>query len=144
MAFPSSNLIIGLFIRGKSIVMVSSITRLILRLSSINLLASVSHARSFTRETETTIPTDLVVGWTSLGCYIDVGRTLSDGGYQDVIGMTDEECVIYCDNLGFTYAGTGEEHSWISFLFSLWDLTTLDFSRELEFSSLAFHANRQN
>jgi hypothetical protein len=36
---------------------------------------------------------------------------LTDGGYDDVIGMTDESCIAYCDSAGFNYAGTGEEHS---------------------------------
>ena len=89
--------------------MVSSVTRFIFGLSSISLLAPVSHARSFARDT--TIPTDLPETWTSLGCYIDVGRTLTDGGYDDDIGMTDESCIAYCDAAGFNYAGTGEDHS---------------------------------
>jgi hypothetical protein len=89
--------------------MVSSVTRFVFGLSSIALLSPVSHARSFPRGT--TIPTDLPGTWTSLGCYVDVGRTLTDGGYDDVIGMTDESCIAYCDSAGFNYAGTGEEHS---------------------------------
>jgi len=89
--------------------MVSSVARFIFGLSSISLLAPVSHARSFARDA--TIPTDLPGTWTSLGCYIDVGRTLTDGGYDDEIGMTDESCIAYCDAAGFNYAGTGEDHS---------------------------------
>ena len=89
--------------------MVSSITRFIFGLSSITLLAPVSHARSFARDT--TVPTDLQGTWVSLGCYVDVGRTLTDGGYDDVIGMTDESCIADCNNAGYNYAGTGEEHS---------------------------------
>lgn len=89
--------------------MVSSVARFIFGLSSITLLAPVSHARSLARAT--TIPTNLTGTWTSLGCYIDVGRTLTGGGYDDVIGMTDESCIAYCDSLGFNYAGTGEDHS---------------------------------
>ena len=92
--------------------MVSSVTRFIFGLSSISLLAPVSHARSFARDT--TIPTDLPGTWTSLGCYIDVGRTLTDGGYDDVFGMTDESCIAYCGSLGFNYAGTGEVHEAVS------------------------------
>ena len=40
----------------------------------------------------------------------DVGRTLTEGGYDDVIGMTDEDCIDYCNSLGYVYAGTEYYH----------------------------------
>ena len=89
--------------------MVSSVTRFVFGLSSIAVLAPVSHARSFPRQVGFTVPSDIPSPWTYQGCYIDVGRTLTGGGYDDVIGMTDESCVAYCSNLGYHYAGTGEE-----------------------------------
>jgi len=90
--------------------MVSSVARFVFGLSSIALLAPVSHARSFPRQNGLVVPTTLPGAWTYQGCYVDVGRTLTQGGYDDVIGMTDESCIAYCDSLGFNYAGTGEEH----------------------------------
>jgi len=36
----------------------------------------------------------------------DVGRTLSQGGYDDDGGMTDESCIAYCSEQGYIYAGT--------------------------------------
>jgi hypothetical protein len=41
---------------------------------------------------------------------VDVGQTLTNDGYNDVIGMTDESCVVYCDSLGYVYAGTGKPY----------------------------------
>ena len=58
----------------------------------------------------TTITTGLPGTWTSLGCYIVVGRTLTDGGYDMILGMTDESCIAYCDAAVFNYVGTGEDH----------------------------------
>ena len=59
--------------------------------------------------------------WSSQGCYVwvptspfswdvltlssDVGRTLTQAGYNDNIAMTQESCVAYCWNLGYIYAG---------------------------------------
>jgi hypothetical protein len=80
--------------------MVSTLAHFIFGLSFIALFAAVSQAQLI-------VPTDLQGSWTSLGCYVDVGRTLTDGGYDDEIDMTDESCVEYCDSLGFLYAGTG-------------------------------------
>lgn len=34
------------------------------------------------------------------------GRTLTGGGYASDTLMTDEACIAYCQNNGFTYAGT--------------------------------------
>lgn len=86
--------------------MVSSVIRFVFGLSSIALLTPVSHARSFPRDLA--VPPQLQGTWTYQGCYIDVGRTLTEGGYDDIIGMTDESCIAYCDGLGYNYAGTGE------------------------------------
>lgn len=36
----------------------------------------------------------------------DVGRTLTGGGYDDDLAMTDESCINYCNSAGFIYAGT--------------------------------------
>ncbi|KAE9365795.1 WSC-domain-containing protein [Stipitochalara longipes BDJ] len=88
--------------------MLSSVTHFVFGLASIALLAPVSHARSFPRDF--IIPSDLPVPWTYQGCYIDVGRTLTDGGYDDEIGMTAESCIAYCSAAGYHYAGTEYFH----------------------------------
>jgi len=36
----------------------------------------------------------------------DVGRTLTNGGYNDVLNMTAANCINYCATQGNTYAGT--------------------------------------
>jgi hypothetical protein len=36
----------------------------------------------------------------------DVGRTLSQGGYDDDGAMTDESSIAYCSEEGYIYAGT--------------------------------------
>jgi hypothetical protein len=36
----------------------------------------------------------------------DVGRTLTQGGYDDNVAMTDESCIAYCSMEGYIYAGT--------------------------------------
>lgn len=52
------------------------------------------------------VPTTLPGSWVSQGCYVDVGRTLTGGGYDDSEAMTDESCIDYCSSAGFIYAGT--------------------------------------
>jgi hypothetical protein len=42
--------------------------------------------------------------------FSDIGRTLTEGGYDDVIGMTDESCIAYCNANGYIYAGTEYFH----------------------------------
>lgn len=37
---------------------------------------------------------------------MDVGRTLTGGGYTNATGMTDEACIAYCEKAGYIYAGT--------------------------------------
>jgi hypothetical protein len=44
--------------------------------------------------------------WINMGCYVDVGRTLSQGGYNDNNAMTVESCITYCASIGYVYAGT--------------------------------------
>ncbi|KAF7933528.1 uncharacterized protein EAE98_003237 [Botrytis deweyae] len=44
--------------------------------------------------------------WVSQGCYVDVGRTLSEGEYIDNTNMTDESCFSYCTSKSLNYAGT--------------------------------------
>ncbi|KAM3512292.1 hypothetical protein MY11210_004076 [Beauveria gryllotalpidicola] len=44
-------------------------------------------------------------GWQHQGCYVDVGRTISDSVTTDG-GMTNEKCTAYCFERGFVYAGT--------------------------------------
>lgn len=52
------------------------------------------------------VPATLPGSWVSKGCYTDVGRTLTGGGYTDNVAMTDESCINYCNSGGFIYAGT--------------------------------------
>ncbi|PVH81496.1 copper radical oxidase [Cadophora sp. DSE1049] len=52
------------------------------------------------------LPSTLPGSWRSEGCYIDVGRTLTGGGYTNNTGMTDESCIAYCEKAGYIYAGT--------------------------------------
>ncbi|KAH9207298.1 hypothetical protein DL95DRAFT_527981 [Leptodontidium sp. 2 PMI_412] len=52
------------------------------------------------------LPSTLPGTWKSQGCYIDVGRTLTGGGYTNNTGMTDESCIAYCEKAGYIYAGT--------------------------------------
>ncbi|KAM3536606.1 hypothetical protein MY4038_000061 [Beauveria bassiana] len=43
--------------------------------------------------------------WQHQGCYVDVGRTISDAVSTDG-GMTNAKCTAYCFERGFVYAGT--------------------------------------
>ncbi|KAH6711606.1 hypothetical protein BKA61DRAFT_554745 [Leptodontidium sp. MPI-SDFR-AT-0119] len=52
------------------------------------------------------LPSTLPGTWKSQGCYIDIGRTLTGGGYTNNTGMTDESCIAYCEKAGYIYAGT--------------------------------------
>ncbi|KAH7319166.1 hypothetical protein BKA65DRAFT_609130 [Rhexocercosporidium sp. MPI-PUGE-AT-0058] len=52
------------------------------------------------------LPSTLPGSWKSQGCYVDVGRTLTGGGYTNNTAMTDESCIAYCEKAGYIYAGT--------------------------------------
>ncbi|KAH9958446.1 copper radical oxidase [Russula dissimulans] len=51
--------------------------------------------------------TDLSSGWTEVGCYTDnvAARTLTSAGYTDTTNMTVENCVNFCNNQKYSYAG---------------------------------------
>ncbi|KAK0449009.1 uncharacterized protein EV420DRAFT_787296 [Desarmillaria tabescens] len=53
------------------------------------------------------IPTDLPGNWTSLGCYTDTQgtRTLSLSTYTSTDNMTVSNCINFCGDGGFIYAG---------------------------------------
>ncbi|KKA28638.1 hypothetical protein TD95_001872 [Thielaviopsis punctulata] len=44
-------------------------------------------------------------GWELVGCYTDVGRTISAASYTNS-SMTNEQCTTYCQDLDMPYAGT--------------------------------------
>ena len=44
-------------------------------------------------------------GYSYIGCWTDVGRTV-DAGYLGDQGMTTEMCINHCDGNGYAYAGT--------------------------------------
>ncbi|KAI0052846.1 copper radical oxidase [Auriscalpium vulgare] len=52
-------------------------------------------------------PTDLPGNWSSAGCYTDnpATRTLSSASFTDTQNMTVENCVTFCDNQAFIFAG---------------------------------------
>ncbi|KAM3075161.1 hypothetical protein ACMFMF_005840 [Clarireedia jacksonii] len=58
------------------------------------------------RQASLMIPSVLPGSWASQGCYLDVGRTLTDGQYIDNVNMTDESCISYCSSKSLNYAGT--------------------------------------
>jgi hypothetical protein len=91
--------------------MVSTLTDFVFGVWSIVMFAIISNARSLAQKRDFGIPTNLPGSWSYQGCYVDVGQTLTNDGYNDIIGMTDESCVAYCDSLGYFYAGTGKPNS---------------------------------
>nr|XP_036580691.1 WSC domain-containing protein [Colletotrichum truncatum]KAF6788686.1 WSC domain-containing protein [Colletotrichum truncatum] len=50
-------------------------------------------------------PANLTNGYISLGCYVDVGRTIAEAGTSSNL-MTNEVCTKFCFDKGFSYAGT--------------------------------------
>ncbi|KAK1545521.1 WSC domain-containing protein [Colletotrichum paranaense] len=50
-------------------------------------------------------PATLPHGYTYKGCYVDVGRTISDATTANG-QMSNDACTTYCYNKGFSYAGT--------------------------------------
>ena len=46
-------------------------------------------------------------GWTYEGCYTDSvsNRVLTGTAYTDSTGMTEESCMSFCGNAGYTTAG---------------------------------------
>ncbi|KAF4631376.1 hypothetical protein G7Y89_g6750 [Cudoniella acicularis] len=57
------------------------------------------------RQNNLLISTTLPGTWTSEGCYVDVGRTINQAGYDDNAAMTQESCINYCSTQGYIYAG---------------------------------------
>ncbi len=54
-------------------------------------------------EKRAAVPSTLPGTWTYQGCYTDPGpRTLASASYVDLVKMTDETCIAYCDGLGFS------------------------------------------
>ncbi|KAF9049496.1 copper radical oxidase with WSC domains [Hymenopellis radicata] len=53
------------------------------------------------------VPSDLPGNWTSVGCYTDVAgvRTLSASTYTDTKNMTVGNCISFCENQDYIYAG---------------------------------------
>ncbi|CCA72282.1 hypothetical protein PIIN_06216 [Serendipita indica DSM 11827] len=48
-----------------------------------------------------------IPGWTPVGCASETSNeTLLNGARMTITGMTIEKCVNYCNQQGFTYAGT--------------------------------------
>jgi hypothetical protein len=47
----------------------------------------------------------------------DVGRTLTQGVYDDNAAMTDESCIAYCSREGYIYAGTEYSSQCCEFIF---------------------------
>lgn len=54
-----------------------------------------------------TVSTNLPYPWTYYNCLVDSvsARTLSTASYTDTSGMTEEACISYCTDGGYTYAG---------------------------------------
>ena len=67
---------------------------------------TTSNAYTINRRGALVISNTLPGSWTSQGCWVDVGRSLTQGGYDDNNAMTEESCITYCSNAGYIYAGT--------------------------------------
>ncbi|KAH0528699.1 hypothetical protein TsFJ059_003525 [Trichoderma semiorbis] len=72
---------------------------------SISLLSLTSCRAQELQKRALVAPPSLDNGWTYQGCYIDVGRTISDASFTDD-EMTNQECATYCFEHDFPYAGT--------------------------------------
>ncbi|KAH9987623.1 copper radical oxidase [Russula compacta] len=75
--------------------------------SRINHLGLHHHPFRHLRFQRQAAPTDLPQGWTEVGCYTDnvASRTLTSATYTDTTDMTVENCVNFCNNQHYIYAG---------------------------------------
>ncbi|KAJ7113106.1 glyoxal oxidase N-terminus-domain-containing protein [Mycena epipterygia] len=68
-------------------------------------LLPFSHALS-SHQRRQSVPTTLPGNWSSIGCYTDgTTRTLTGASTTDLVNMTVENCIAFCDSKQFIFAG---------------------------------------